>query len=176
MGRRRLLLNILIASTFAGSKKAYKWHFLAATTASKHINLFYLASEREGLCTTQFYIDCVHCLFQCCHCYFSLRLYNFKIILYIFDLFCFSETSWMTCQQFTRKKEGNSNCCLEWAVIGSKGWIKICCKWPQKAEPLVSRPFIFHSQKRPRPFGTAENAEHLIVFVYSWKRKRYFHT
>lgn len=114
-------------------------------------------------------------LFKCCHCYFSLRLYNFKIILYIFDLFYFSETSQMTCQQFTRKKEGNSNCCLGWAVIRSKSWIKICSDWPQKVQPLASRPFLLHSHKRLRPFRTAENAEHLIVFAYSWKRKCYIH-
>ena len=114
-------------------------------------------------------------LFQCCRCYFCLRLYNFKIILYIFDLFYFSETSRMTCQQFTRKKEGNSNCCLGWAVIRSKGWIKICSDWPLKIQPLASRPFLLHSQKRLHPFKTAENAEHLIVFVYSWNRKCYIH-
>lgn len=125
-GEKRATSKYFNCFTLAGSKRLKNGISYQQPQPQSMSICFTLSVSERAYAQPNFTLTKSIVLFQCCHFYFSLRLYNFKIILYIFDLFYFSQTSQMICQQFTGKKEGNSNCSLGWAVIRSKGWIKFC--------------------------------------------------
>lgn len=86
MGRRRLLLNILIASLWLWVKGLQR-AFLISSYSLKACQSVLPCQWVKGLMHNPI-LHLLSPLF-CCHFYFSLRLYNFKIILYIFDFFYF---------------------------------------------------------------------------------------